>query len=81
MEDGATIWIWPENERAVDVFAKCLSQWRVGFGGAYALDYTVFPIVAPREYNSAEWPEIFSSIQVMEQATVEFWEQKRKRNG
>lgn len=63
--------IWPDHADAVDVFLRCMGQWRVGFGGPYALDYNVFPIVAEREFNSPEWPEIFNCIRVIEEAALE----------
>lgn len=62
--------VWPDNALAVDVFERCISQWRVGFGGPYALDYNVFPIVAAKEFNTPEWPEILDAIQVMEQSAL-----------
>jgi len=71
--------IWPENVAAVHVFISCINQWRVGFGGAYALDYNVFPITASREYNSPEWPEILEAVRVMEEATLRYWADMRER--
>jgi len=71
--------VWPENTTAIDVFIRCINQWRVGFGGAYALDYNVFPIVAPKEYQSEDWPSILASVQVMEQETLELWAAMRDK--
>lgn len=71
--------VWLENAEAVNVFIAAINQWRVGFGGAYALDYNVFPIVAPREFNSPEWPRILESVRVMEDATLEYFAETRDR--
>lgn len=71
--------VWPDNERAVNVFVRAMTQWRVGFNGPYALDYNCFPIVAPKEFASPEWPEIFEEIKVLEVAALETMaEQKPK---
>ena len=64
---------------AVRVFHAASGQWRVGFAGPYALDYAVLPIVAPEEYRSPEWPEIFESIQIMEEAALKMIHAKRDK--
>lgn len=33
--------IWPDNAAAVGLFAAVRTQWRVGPGGPYGLDYNV----------------------------------------
>lgn len=35
-----------ENQNAAELFLVCQSQWRVGFGGAYGLDYAVLDKVS-----------------------------------
>lgn len=70
-EATPTAEVWPDNMQTVDVFTRCMGQWRVGFGGPYALDYNVFPIVAPSEFHSPEWPDLFSAIRVMETSALE----------
>jgi len=69
--------IWPDNLAAVNVYLRCMSQWRVGFGGPYGLDYNVFPIVAV-EYHSPEWPDIFEAIRVMEESALETMQRSKK---
>jgi hypothetical protein len=72
--------VFPDNVEAVDIFTRCMNQWRIGFGGPYALDYNVLPIVAPVEFKSPEWGEIFASLKVMESAALEtIAEQQRKK--
>lgn len=70
--------IYPDNVDAVDVFTRCMNQWRVGFGGAYALDYSVLPIVAQKEFASPEWPEIFNCIRVIEESALETMAERQK---
>lgn len=36
--------IWPENLPAAQLFAKLLTQWRVGMGGLVGLDYAAVPL-------------------------------------
>ena len=33
--------VWADNWQAVELLERMGTQWRVGFGGAYALDYNV----------------------------------------
>lgn len=37
--------VWPCNWLAVEVFADLWGQWRVGFGGVYALDLQAVNVV------------------------------------
>lgn len=61
--------IWPENERAVGLFGEICNQWRVGMGGAYALDYcAVYPLLDRRAKTPEEWDDLFACVQVMETA-------------
>ena len=70
--------IWPDNVTAVNVFVRMLTQWRVGFGGAYGLDYNALPIASPREFNSPEWPDILECIRVMEESALETMQRSKK---
>jgi uncharacterized protein DUF1799 len=62
--------IWPDNLPTVNAFIAASNQWRVWFGGPYALDYNVLPIVAPESFKSPEWTEILEGIRVMEEAAL-----------
>lgn len=62
--------MWPDNLSAVNCFMAMSTQWRSGFSGAYGLDYNALPIVAPREFNSPDWPDIIESIRVLELAAL-----------
>lgn len=69
LEDVATdpVEIWPDNLRAVNLFAQIGTQWRTGMGGPTGLDYNVLYRrmdrmgLAPDEYDELE-----ADIQAME---------------
>jgi hypothetical protein len=39
--DSDDVELWPDNLAAVNLFIGVGTQWRVGFGGPYGLDYGV----------------------------------------
>lgn len=46
-------------------------QWRVGFGGQYALDYTpLFMRMNRLQLSDAAWNELFADVRVLEQAAL-----------
>ena len=61
--------VWPENWPVLKLFDAMRTQWRVGMGGAYGMDYGVLPVVmdfigtTDREYA-------FEGIRVMEEAAL-----------
>lgn len=64
--------IWPENWAALGVFLAMSTQWRVGFSGAYGLDYAVLPIVESRlGIARAQRPEVFGGLRILESAVLE----------
>lgn len=64
---GPPVEIWPDNLRAVEVFSAIAMQWRVGPGGAYALDHSVIePTLRMMAVPSEDWPDIHAAILVME---------------
>ena len=70
----APVPVYPENLSAVNVFVSLSTQWRVGFGGAYGLDYG--PLLGERGLLSVsgipfeEWQQVMESIRVMEDAAL-----------
>lgn len=71
--------VWPDNAAAVSVMASMSTQWRVGPGGAYGLDYGVLPqVMRLRGIARSEWADVFDSVRVMEDAALE---QIRKNQG
>jgi hypothetical protein len=43
--DAHLVELWTENEPAVALFARLLTQWRMGPGGPVGLDYTPLPML------------------------------------
>ncbi len=77
-EATASVEIWPDNVHAVNAFIAMSTQWRCGMAGATGLDYNALPTVmrlsgVPR----AEWPHVFESIRVLEDAALETMRQKQ----
>ena len=53
------------------LFCKCYSQWRYGMmGGLLGLDYSGVQVVMSMTIRRKQQPEIFGSLQVMEQAAM-----------
>jgi hypothetical protein len=47
-------------------------QWRVGFGGQYALDYTALFLRMDRmRLSDAQWAELFADVRVIEHAALQ----------
>lgn len=47
-------------------------QWRVGFGGQYALDYTpLFMRMDRLQLSDAAWNELFADVRVLEHAALQ----------
>jgi len=64
--------VWPENWPAFCLFTEIGSQWRVGMGGAFALDY----LVLHRELDDLaltgeERQRMKDAIRVMERAALD----------
>jgi hypothetical protein len=68
--DSGDIDVWPENMPVLRLFNAMRTQWRVGMGGAYGLDYNPLPSVM--EYLGIEdRAYAFEGLQVMEQIALE----------
>lgn len=68
---GNEVEVWPDNVRAIGVFVRMSTQWRVGMGGASGLDYSVLPAVmrltgVPVE----ERADVFESVRILEEAAL-----------
>ena len=69
---GPPVGVWPDNWKTVNLFRQVLTQWRVGFSGAYALDYMpVFYLMDRMSLAHREYDEIFEGIRTMEDAALE----------
>lgn len=73
--------VWPENWRAVRLFAELQTQWRMGPGGPVGLDYAALPAwCRPGAPGSRRGRGVAEAIQVMEEAALEHWATKRELN-
>lgn len=75
---GDPVEVWPDNIVPVNVFIAMGTQWRVSMNGPTGLDYNALPGVmrlcgVPR----AEWPEVFESIRVLEDAALGIMRKKK----
>ena len=69
--------IWPDNLASVNVFIAMSTQWRTGMSGATGLDYGALPaVLRMTSVPRAEWPEVFESIRVLEDAALEVMRRK-----
>jgi hypothetical protein len=68
----ADVEVWPENWDAILLFHSMRSQWRVGPGGPFGLDYNVLYRKMDRMNLTPErYDELEAEIQIMENAAVE----------
>jgi hypothetical protein len=64
--------VLPENWPTWKLFAEFNGQWRVGFGGAFALDYTpLFMRMEKLGLSDADWEHTFADIRLMEAAALD----------
>jgi len=67
-----TLDVWPDNVRAVNVFIALSTQWRVGFGGAYGLDFNVLYRKMDRlALSPDDCEDLEAEIRVLEDAALE----------
>ncbi|WP_051306208.1 DUF1799 domain-containing protein [Massilia alkalitolerans] len=72
-------WLWPENEEAFELWLGLQTQWNVGMAGAVGLNYAgVEACIRMRDIARKKRTELFASVQLMEQACLEEWAEKRK---
>ena len=77
---GPPVDIWPENEQAFRLFTSVLTQWRVGHGGAYGLDYNVLYHRLDRmNLTPARYDALEAEIQVMEEAAIAQMQANQKK--
>jgi hypothetical protein len=74
-EDYANDWtveLWPDNLIPANVFISMGTQWRVGPGGVYGLDYNALPVVMDLlAVPATERADVFDAIRTMEDAALE----------
>jgi len=72
VEENAPVNVWPDNWSAV-LFFEALGKgnWNMGPNGATGIRYEAFREVRiATGVRSADWPNLFDSIRVMEQAAL-----------
>ena len=57
--------LWPEHVEAVELFVRCITQWRSAANGVIGLDYSVVLQLATL-YDVADMQAILPLIQTME---------------
>jgi hypothetical protein len=57
--------IWPEHWTAVELLARCVTQWRTGGNGAMGLDYGVVLQMASL-YQIQDLARVMEDLQIME---------------
>jgi hypothetical protein len=63
--------VWPENVQTINALVAVGTQWRVGFGGAYGLDYTALPTTLELlGVDKSEWRSIFDGLRICEDAAL-----------
>lgn len=71
--------MWSENWTAFTTFMNLDTQWRYGMAGPTGLDYSVLnDVFRFTGVPESEWPELFSSIRVMEDAALRVMHEKAK---
>jgi hypothetical protein len=68
--DSEDIDVWPENMPVIRLFDAMRTQWRVGYGGAYGLDYN--PLQSVMDWLGIEdRPYAFEGLRVMESVALD----------
>lgn len=71
LADGSgDVIVWRENAPAVDLFARVMTQWRMGPAGPVGLDYGVV-LAMMRLYRVRERKSVMEDLQIMEARALE----------
>lgn len=75
-----TVNAWPDTIPAWELWDRVGNQWRMGHGGAFALDYnTVFYLLDRMGLAQEEQNVLFDSIRTIEAEVLEIWDEERER--
>lgn len=70
--DDDIVEVWACNWQAVAIFAELSTQWRVGFGGVYGLDYcAVHALFTIYKIKPKKQIKLLKKIKIMEQAALD----------
>jgi hypothetical protein len=68
---ATSVEIWPENERAYNLFLSMRTQWQVGMGGPIGLNFMVAYMRMDRmRLSPEEYDQLDQDLQVMEAAAL-----------
>lgn len=74
-EDEPQFEVWPCTMPAIALFADCLTQWNVGFGGPVGLRYeAVKTVLEIRDEPRHTWSQLFDDLKVCESAALRHFE-------
>lgn len=76
LQQPADFSLWAEHLPVVDLFMRCMTQWRTGANGVIGLDYGVVLQMA-NLYQVQALPEVMEDLQVMELHARELLNEKR----
>jgi hypothetical protein len=78
---GPPVEVFPDNWQTVNVFLAMDTQWREGKDGPVGLDYGVLlgkhGVMALCGVRRGDRKDVFSGIQIMEAAALDYMNQKR----
>lgn len=64
--------VYPDNVQAVNLFYAMRTQWRVGFGGPYGLDYNVlYQRMSRMDLTPERFIELEQEIQACEEGALQ----------
>lgn len=70
---------WEETLPVWRVWERVSNQWRVGAGGATALDYNpLFHVLDRMGLDDADYNELFDCIRVIESEVLCIWDEQRE---
>lgn len=65
--DGEPVEVWPEHIRALEIFQRIRTQWRIGNEGKTGLDYAaLYPLIDRATSSADEWDLLLTEIQQIE---------------
>ena len=75
--DDEPIELWPENERAINLFTSLSTQWRIGMSGATGLDYSPFFTRMDRmRLSDDDYEILFDDIRIIESEALQIMNKK-----
>ncbi len=73
-----SLYLWPENVPAWNLFQAVGTQWVIGHGGAVGLSYPGVEVVMRKwRIKRRDEQRFFQEIQVMERATLAAWGERK----